>query len=350
MKFPGSRLLHSWDLALRPLSFEDVLRSCRQAGLTGLAEARTEEGVGMIFYYLGSEVNALYREGPVVSHGQAAVDKVSELIARGEGVVAVYELPLDLAHLLRGITNRRRLDAPVLGREGLAAVLTALEREGRTGTLELQTSAGTALVLLVNGRASNTYWESARGQTLEQEPARRKLEAALDQEPAAAFLSEFSPQAWRLRSSAAGAPAPSPGSSLETPRAEEELALRRALLEEVSRQLPAVMQAFVFDMLTGAVLARTGRGAAALRPGLLGDRLPAMALYLQELFHAEDQGQLDVVELSSEKVSTVIVVVPGQGEAVAVLVDKAQPTALIRAVLARAVQAHVARGTSARPA
>ena len=37
----------------------------------------------MIFYYLGSEVNALYREGPVVSHGQAAVDKVSELIARG---------------------------------------------------------------------------------------------------------------------------------------------------------------------------------------------------------------------------------------------------------------------------
>lgn len=57
MRFPGSKLLHEWDLAVQPLSFEDLVRSCQQAGLTGL-----KGGAGLIFYYLGGEVNAHYRD------------------------------------------------------------------------------------------------------------------------------------------------------------------------------------------------------------------------------------------------------------------------------------------------
>ena len=65
MKFPGSKLLQQWDLSVRPLSLEDLFRSCKAMGLTGLAELRLPDTVGLIFYYLGGEVNALYREGAV---------------------------------------------------------------------------------------------------------------------------------------------------------------------------------------------------------------------------------------------------------------------------------------------
>src|SRR5512134_1461311 len=109
MKFPGSKLLHHWDLAARGLSLDDLLRSCQQAGLTGFAEVKLPNAVAMIFYYLGGEVNALYREGPVAFNGQEALDRLRSQVRQGEGFVSVYELPLDMAHLLRGITNRKKL-------------------------------------------------------------------------------------------------------------------------------------------------------------------------------------------------------------------------------------------------
>ena len=73
MKFPGSKLLQQWDLSTRPLSFEDLFRSCREIGLTGLAELRLRDTVGLIFYYLGgaglmaaylNRARRVPREGP----------------------------------------------------------------------------------------------------------------------------------------------------------------------------------------------------------------------------------------------------------------------------------------------
>src|SRR5262249_15631086 len=107
MKFPGSKLLHNWDLSTQRLSLHDLLKSCQQAGLNGFAEVSFPDAVGMIFYYLGGEVNALFREGPVAHHGQAALEKLNAYVSGEEGTVSVYELPLDVAHLLRGITNRQ---------------------------------------------------------------------------------------------------------------------------------------------------------------------------------------------------------------------------------------------------
>src|SRR5258708_30359662 len=72
MKFPGSKLLHQWDLSVRHLSLEDLLRSCPEAGLTGLAEAKLPAGAGLLFYYLGAAVNAIYPEGRVGLHRPTA--------------------------------------------------------------------------------------------------------------------------------------------------------------------------------------------------------------------------------------------------------------------------------------
>ena len=109
MKFPGSKLLHHWDLPAPNLSLDDLFRSCQQAGLTGFAELKSAHSVAMIFYYLGGEVNALYREGAVAYNGLSALERMRAQTLGDEGSISVYELPLDMAHLLRGITNRQKL-------------------------------------------------------------------------------------------------------------------------------------------------------------------------------------------------------------------------------------------------
>jgi hypothetical protein len=199
MKFPGSKLLHHWDLSTQKLSLDELLRSCRQVGLTGFAEIQFPGTVAMIFYYLGGEVNALYREGSVAYHGAAALERLRSQVATGEGAVSVFELPLDMAHLLRGITNRQKLKETLGEPSDLAELLRRLEKGEHTGTLEVQTPSGSAMVLLVRGRLSNTYWEALGGTTFEKGEARAKLEEALAGGPGTLFLSEFSRDVWKDR-------------------------------------------------------------------------------------------------------------------------------------------------------
>src|SRR5215510_523896 len=200
VKFPGSKLLHHWDLALQSASLDDLLRSCQQAGLTGFAEVKFPQGVAMIFYYLGGEVNALYREGAVAYNGQAALDRLREQGTAREGIVSVYELPLDMAHILRGITNRQKLKERVTSRADFLELLYRMEKVEHTGTLEIQTTSGAAMILLVRGRISNTYWETSGGLTYEKGEARQSLEQALEKPgDVHVFLSDFSRDVWKTR-------------------------------------------------------------------------------------------------------------------------------------------------------
>jgi len=359
MKFPGSKLLHHWDLAARGLSLDDLLRSCQQAGLTGFAEVKFPHAVAMIFYYLGGEVNALYREGSVAYHGQAALERLRSQVAGDEGSISVYELPLDMAHLLRGITNRQKLKETVRDQSSLQELLNRMEKSEHTGTLEIQTSDGAAMVLLVRGRISNIYWETAGGLTYEKGEARQRLEEAVANSEAQIFLSEFSRDIWKNRHEVQT----SVRSRLERLEgrtqlptdqvAAEENALRNQILDEIYAQIPALIQTFIFDLMTGAVLARKGRGSsAALRVGLIAEKVPSFTIYLRDLVAAEDGDEIEIIELSTERVATLVAIVPEAQEAIGVLADKSQPTALISAALGRSVRAyagrlHPARGTVA---
>ena len=356
MKFPGSKLLHQWDLATQRLSLDDLLRSCQQAGLTGFAEVKLPQAVAMIFYYLGGEVNALYKEGAVAYHGQAALERLRSQVSSDEGSISVYELPLDMAHLLRGITNRQKLRETVKSKAELVEFLRRLEKSEHTGTLEIQTGAGSAMVLLVRGRVSNTYWETAGGLTYEKGEARHRLETAVDKEEAALFLSEFSRDVWKTRHEVQD----SVRSRLERPREEtpndelaaEENALRQQVLDELFTQVPSLIQAFMFDLMTGSIFARKGRGTSVIRVGLLAEKVPALTGYLRDLVATEDEDQVELIELSTEKVSTLVAIVPEAQEAIAMLADKSQPTALVGAALSRSVRSyasrlHPARGTLA---
>jgi hypothetical protein len=357
VKFPGSKLLHHFDLKVQPLSLEELLRSCQQAGLTGFAEVQLPGAVAMIFYYLGGEVNALYREGVVAHNGQAALDRLRAQVDIGEGNISVYELPLDMAHLLRGITNRQRLKETLHGKGELEEFLRRLERSEHTGTLEIQTEAGSAMVLLVRGRTSNTYFETSGGLTFEKGEARHKLEDALKSNTGQLFLSDFSRDVWKGRHEVQ-APVRSRLERHEDPQptdqiAAEESALRNKVLEELAEQLPSLIRVFVFDLMTGAVLARKGSATATFRVALIADKLPSLTNYVREFVAAEGEDQVEVVELQTGRLSAMVAIVTEAQEAIAVIADKAQPTALVGAILARtargyAARLHPARNASAR--
>jgi hypothetical protein len=350
MKFPGSKLLHQWDLSVQSLSLEDLFRSCEQAGLTGLAEIKFPHAVGLILYYLGGEVNAIYREGAVGYNGQVALEHLRAKFT-GEGTISVYELPLDMAHLLRGITNRRRLQEPLRSAAHLGELLQQLGKAEHTGTLEVETGAGAAMVLIVRGRASNTYWESRDGLTFEKGEARQRLEEALARgEATTVFLSHFSREAWKARHEVPEAPTRSRLDRRDEPTlgtdqiAAEEAATREQVLEELSAHVPALLQAFIFDLMTGAVLARTGRGTADIRVGPFADRVPGLSLHVRNLMRAgEDEEPLESLELVTGSLSILVEVVPEAQEAIAVLSDRAQPTSLIGPALNQAVRAYAAR-------
>jgi hypothetical protein len=199
MKVPGRKLLQQWDLATRPLSLEDLFRSCREVGLTGFAELRLADAVGLIFYYLGGEVNALYRAGAVACNGQTALDCLRARPLGSSGTVSVYELPLDMAHLLRGISSRKKLHESSRNRSELDDLLGRLGQAEHTGTLEIQTSDGSGMFLLVSGRVSNLYWETESGLVFEKGEARQRLNASLTREKPKLYLAEFSRDAWMAR-------------------------------------------------------------------------------------------------------------------------------------------------------
>lgn len=202
MKFPGSKLLQQWDLATRPLSLEDLFRSCRETGLTGFAELRLTDAVGLIFYYLGRDVNALYRCGAVACNGDIALDSLRGRGLGSSGTVSVYELPLDMAHLLRGISSRKKLHESSRSRSELDDLLARLTQAEHTGTLEIQTADGSGMFLLVSGRVSNLYWETESGVLFEKVEARQRLNASLTREKPTLYLAEFSREAWMSRQEA----------------------------------------------------------------------------------------------------------------------------------------------------
>ena len=118
-----------------------------------------------------------------------------------DGKVSIYELPLDVAHMLRGLSNRQEIFSEVLAPDPLKDLLKKLEEEGHTGSVEVITNKGTAMILLVRGRFSNCYFETEAGVTFEKGEALNKIYDLLGQPETSArvFQSEFSPDHWKAR-------------------------------------------------------------------------------------------------------------------------------------------------------
>ena len=352
MKFPGSKLLHRFDLLAQRSSLEDLLRSSRDSGFTGLVEVAHEGATGLIFYYLGAEVNAMYRQGGSSLSGQRALERMRALSTDAGGTVSVFELPLDMAHLMRGLTKRQRWTNPVRTRGDLLELLRHLEKTEHTGTLEVQSPRGGAMVLLVRGRVSNVYFEGPNGLTYEKGEARTKLDEAVEVGEPQVFLADFSRDAWKARHEVL-VPLLSRLERLDrrTPEAaSEESVLRRELLDGLTAQIPSLLQALLFDLMTGVVYVRVGRGAADLNVSPLAELVPALVLHVRAQVEAGDgAAALEFLEFSTERIIVLVAVVPEAQEGLALLADHSQPVALLSAALVRASREYAARLPGTRP-
>jgi len=351
MKFPGSKLLRRFDLAAQASSLEDLLRSSRASAFTGLVELSHDGAIGLIFYYIGAEVNALYRTGGNASSGAAALDGMREAAQLGGATVSVFELPLDLAYLMRGLTRRQRLPEEVRSRSDLQELLRRLEKAEHTGTLEAQGASGSAVVLLVRGRVSNAYFESADAQTYEQAEARAKLEEAAAAGLGQPFLGEFSREAWKTRHEVR-VPMESRLQRAD-PRAPEavteEMAARRAALDALAVEAPGLRQAFLLDLLTGVVLGRSGRSTGDVNVGGLVEMLPPLLLELRARVEGTDGAEsLEFVEISTERLTILAAVVSETQEAMVLVADRSQPAALLSAALQRVIRGYSGRAAITR--
>ncbi len=352
MKFPGSKLLHRFDLVAQRSSLEELLRSSRESGFTGLVEVAHEGATGLIFYYLGAEVNALYRQGASSLSGQSALERMRTGSAEAGGTVSVFELPLDMAHLMRGLTKRRRWSDPVRSRGELLELLHRLEKTEHTGTLEMQSPAGAAMVLLVRGRVSNVYFEDPDGLTYEKGAARAKLDDTVGTGEPQFFLADFSRDAWKARHEVL-VPLLSrlERADPRTPEAaSEETALRRELVEGLAAEVPALLQALLFDLMTGAVYVRVGRGSADLNVSPLAELVPELTRHVRSQLEAgEGADAVEFLEISTERVTVLVGIVAEAQEGLALLADRSQPVALLTAALVRATRDYAARLPGTRP-
>ena len=57
-----------------------------------------------------------------------------------EGKISIYELPLDMAHMLRGLSNRKEIFGQIFAADPLKDFIKQLHSDGHTGSLEILTN------------------------------------------------------------------------------------------------------------------------------------------------------------------------------------------------------------------
>ncbi|MGH9319084.1 MAG: hypothetical protein ACRD3V_04235, partial [Vicinamibacteria bacterium] len=201
MRFPGSKLL-SQDLSTKTTSFDSIVRHCEDVNLSGYVEITFGDAEGLILFYLGEQINVIYRHGvnKFFLGGEATL-KLRNTAALKEGKISIYELPLDMAHMLRGLSNRKEIFGQIFASDPLKDLVKKLQSEAHTGSLEVLTNRGTGMILNVRGRFSTAYFETEAGVTFEKKEALNKIYELLDRDDTSArvFQSDFSPDIWKAR-------------------------------------------------------------------------------------------------------------------------------------------------------
>ncbi len=367
MRFPGSKLL-SQDLSTNTTPLESVTRQCEDVNFSGYMEVAFGDSEGLILFYLGEQINIIYRAGSEIAVSNEAMVKLRNAASLREGKVSIYELPLDMAHMLRGLSNRQEIFGQIFAAEPLKDLLKKLESEGHTGSLEVITNKGTGMILLVRGRFSNGYFETTGGVTFEKGEALSKVFEALDtpETSARVFQSEFSSNIWKARHETQKARASRLHDILEQRRHQEttaespsdaeaaedveekrqKVADRRPVLLMVlaafGELTPSLLAAFFFNLDTQEIETEKVEFPSETEERLIIEKLPAFVKYLENLASMKDDDQLEALSMSTENFYLIVKCIPETGEGLALITDKSQPVALASALLLNSCHRYVA--------
>jgi len=381
MRFPGSKLL-SQDLSTHTTPFDSIIRHCEDVNLSGYMEIAFGDAEGLLLFYLGEQINIIYRQGNKIFLGGEATLKLRNTAQLKEGKISIYELPLDMAHMLRGLSNRKEVFGQIFASDPLRELIGKLESEGHTGSLEVLTGKGTGMILQVRGRFSTAYFETEAGVTFEKKEALNKIFELLDRDETVAqvFQSDFSPDIWKSRQQggtpksrasrlqellearrpAHEAAAEDPGDAtvpvpeqIQAPIAEivppvepqetmDRTPLQEQILAEIRDQTPSLLAAFFFDLHTEEIDAELVTAPDETADRLIVDKLPAFVKYLENLAAMRSDDHMEILSMSTENFYLIVKCIHETDEGIALITDRSQPVTLASSLLLNCSHRYVA--------
>ena len=372
MRFPGSKLL-SQDLSTKTTPFDSYIRDCENVNLSGYMEIAFGDAEGLLLFYLGEQINIIYRQGNKIFLGGEATLKLRNTAQLKEGKISIYELPLDMAHMLRGLSNRKEVFGQIFASDPLKELTAKLKSEGHTGSLEVLTSKGTGMILQVRGRFPTAYFETEAGVTFEKKEALNKIYELLDRDETVAqvFQSDFSPDIWKSRQQGNKSRASRLQELLESRRVdpanatipvEEQLhepvaeivppvepektmdrtPLQEQILAEIHEQTPSLLAAFFFDLRTEEIDAELVTAPEETADRLIVDKLPAFVKYLENLAAMRSDDHIEILSMSTENFYLIVKCIRETEEGIALITDRSQPVTLASALLLNSSHRYVA--------
>jgi len=380
MRFPGSKLL-SQDLSTATTSFDNIVRHCEDVNLSGYMAIAFGEAEGLILFYLGEQINIIFRQSNQIFVAGAATLKLRNTSEMREGKVSIYELPLDMAHMLRGLSNRKEIFERIFASTPLKDLIERLAGEGHTGSLEVLTSKGTGMILHVRGRFSTAYLETEAGVTFEKKEALNKIYELLDRDDisAAVFQSDFSPDIWKTRQQGSKgrssrlqemleskdgpgggvgridmpyAPLSSepdsapPVAEVSVPAVSHSEASKRPLQEQIlldiRDQTPSLLATFFFDLQSEETSSKLVTAPSETAERLIVDKLPAFVKYLENLAAMKGDDHIELLSMSTENFYLIVKRIPETEEGIALITDRSQPVTLASSLLLNCAHRYVA--------
>ena len=363
MRFPGSKLL-SQELSTRTTPFDSIVRHCEDVNLSGYVEITFGDAEGLILFYLGEQINVIYRHGvnKFFLGGEATL-KLRNTAALKEGRISIFELPLDMAHMLRGLSNRKEIFGQIFASDPLKDLVKKLQSESHTGSLEVFTNRGTGMILNVRGRFSTAYFETEAGVTFEKKEALNKIYELLDRDDTSAqvFQSDFSPDIWKSRQQGGSKSRASrlqeileqrrPDQAPSVEKGEVEMSdhgaeakpapdrnadrrpLQEQILTEIRDQTPSLLAAFFFDLSTEEIDTEIVTAPEETADRLIVDKLPAFVKYLENLAAMRGDDHVEILSMSTENFYLIVKCLRETDEGIALITDRSQPVTLASSLL-----------------
>lgn len=199
--FPGGSLLFETLIDSHAV-IENLLDEVKKTNLSGFCEVRFPQTIGLVFFYSGEPTSVIFKSPGKVSSGKEGLTDLEEFCHQHKGgKLSVYELPNDVAFMLRGLTNRKQITAEADWSGRLRMLIDELAGEKYTGALDVITSAGKGLILLVGGKISTTSFEIESGIVFSGKDGLEKIYQVMDKPGVACkiYKSDFSAETWKER-------------------------------------------------------------------------------------------------------------------------------------------------------
>ncbi len=201
MIFPGRKPLME-KIPTQNIRVDDLFDEFSKQNFSGYAEFDFPDSRGIILFHSGEIITAVYKGTDKVKSQEEGIAAVKNRCRLEDGLISTFQLPAEMAHMLRGLCNRKFLDEiHVAGK--LKVVLSNLLEAKHTGTLDVlfPQRKEKGMILLINGRVSNTFLEMDRNLTLEGKEALQRVHELIDEADGGCklFQSDFSQEIWKSR-------------------------------------------------------------------------------------------------------------------------------------------------------